>query len=121
MSALHKALHEAAASLEALPEVSGWQQRYIFDASSAVFAGHFPGHPVLPGVVQILMAQMTLEEAFGRPITLSSVPNAKFMAPLEPDAVIELQIKMGRRAGLWDCSLCHDGQTASRFQLEIIQ
>lgn len=120
MSALRQALHKAASAVEVMPETSGWQRRYLFEASSAVFAGHFPGHPVLPGVAQILMAQMTLEDAMGRPIIISSINQAKFMAPVEPEAVIELQVKMGGAARLWDCMLYHDKHMVARFQLEII-
>ena len=127
MSALRAALRAAASSLEALPEAAGWRRRYTFDAQHAVFAGHFPEHPVLPAVTQILMAQMTLEEALGGPLELAAVPQAKFTAPLGPDAVVELRVQPGRRAGLWDCTLgdCTPGdctlgcagRIASRFQI----
>ena len=118
MSILRNALQAAASSLEALPETPGWQRQYVFAASSAVFAGHFPEHPVLPGMAQILMAQMTLEEALGKPLSLCSIVQAKFAAPLEPDAVIELRVRQGRRAGLWDCALHCAGRMASHFQIE---
>ena len=119
MSVLRNALRAAASSLETLPDAAGWQRQYVFDAGSAVFAGHFPEHPVLPGVVQILMAQMTLEDAFGEPLSLSAVPQAKFTAPVKPDAVIEVRVQRGRRAGLWECSLHGADQSASRFQITI--
>ena len=90
----------------------------MFDASSTVFAGHFPQYSILPGVVQILMAQMTLEEGCGAPLSLCAVPWAKFTAPLEPDSVIALHVKQGCRVELWDCTLHRDGQIASRFQIE---
>jgi 3-hydroxyacyl-[acyl-carrier-protein] dehydratase len=118
MSVLRKALQAAASPLEALPEANGWQRRYLFAANSAVFAGHFPGHPVLPAVTQILMAQMTLEDALGNPLNLCAVVQAKFTAPLGQDAVIELRVQEGRRAGLWDCALYSAGQPASRFSIE---
>jgi len=117
MSALRTALQTAASSLEALPEADGWQRQYLFDADSAVFAGHFPEYPVLPGVVQILMAQMTLEEALGSPLNLSAIVQAKFTAPLGPDALIELRVQKGRCSGLWDCALHCAEQLASRFQI----
>jgi 3-hydroxyacyl-[acyl-carrier-protein] dehydratase len=140
MSALHTALRAAASPLEALPKTGpkigpgtfpgtgGWRREYVFGADSAVFAGHFPGHPVLPAVVQILMAQMTLEDALGgvhsdhgdaggKPFMLSSVSRAKFMAPLGPSDEIELEVKQGGRPGLWECAVRHAGRTAAQFQL----
>ena len=119
MSALRKALQVAASSLETLPEANVRQRQYLFDAGSAVFSGHFPEHPVLPAVTQILMAQMTLEEALGSRLKLCAVVQAKFTAPLGPDAAIELRVQEGRRAGLWDCALSCAGQPASRFQIEL--
>jgi len=119
MSALYETLHASASSLEALPDARAWQRRYRFDAGSAVFAGHFPEHPVLPAVTQILMARMTLEEALGGPLTLCAVVQAKFTAPLGPGEVIELRVQEGRRAGLWDCALSCAGKSASRFQMEV--
>ena len=118
MSVLREALLAAASPIKTLPEADGWQRQYLFGAGSAVFAGHFPDYPVLPGVVQMLMAQMTLEEALGRPISLAAIAQAKFTALLEPGSVIELQVKRGRRDEQWDCSLHRAGQLASRFQIE---
>jgi len=119
MSVLRQALRAAAAAPESLPEAGGWRRRYVFAANSVVFAGHFPQHPVVPGVAQILMAHMTLEEAFGRAFILCAVPQAKFTLPLEPGIIIELFLNVGRRDGLWDCTLHRGGQLAARFQLEV--
>ena len=118
MSALRKALRAAASPLAVLPQANGWQRQYVFAANSIVFAGHFPEHPVLPGVTQILMAQMTLEDALDRPLDLSAITQAKFTMPLEPGALIELRVQQGRRLDLWDCSMYCAGNMASRFQLE---
>jgi 3-hydroxyacyl-[acyl-carrier-protein] dehydratase len=119
MSILRKALQAAASPLEVLPEAGARRRQYRFDAGSVVFAGHFPGHPVLPAVTQLLMVQMTLEEALGGPLELCAVIQAKFTAPLGPDDVIELRIQEGRRAGQWDGALHRAGAPASRFQIAV--
>ena len=51
MSVMRRAVLHAASQLEHLPEQGAWRQSFCFAADSAVFAGHFPGHPVLPAVV----------------------------------------------------------------------
>ena len=51
MSVMRRAVLHAASQLEHLPEQGVWRQSFCFAADSAVFAGHFPGHPVLPAVV----------------------------------------------------------------------
>jgi len=119
MSMLRDALQRSASPVERLPDAQAWRRTYLFTADSAVFAGHFPDHPVLPAVTQLLMARMTLEEALGRPLTLRAVVQAKFTATLGPDAAVELRTMEGRRAGLWECELRGAGRLASRFQIEL--
>lgn len=118
MSVMRRAVLHAASQLEHLPELGVWRQSFCFAADSAVFAGHFPGHPVLPAVVQVLMVQVVLE-AIGQQAELASVPQAKFLAPLGPDTDILLTLSKGRREGRWECTL-HSGETlAARIQLEV--
>ena len=66
----------------------------------AYFAGHFPGLPVLPGVVQIDWAarfghtHLPVEGAF------SALENVKFLAPVHPGARLELALG-------WDAAKRH--------------
>jgi 3-hydroxymyristoyl/3-hydroxydecanoyl-(acyl carrier protein) dehydratase len=55
--------------------------------------GHFPGAPLVPGVVLLDRVLSCAEQWLGRPLTLRSLPQAKFVAPLLPDqqAVMRLQ------------------------------
>lgn len=46
--------------------------------------GHFPGAPLVPGVV-ILEEVVTALHEWRQDSQLSGVPNVKFLAPLEPD------------------------------------
>lgn len=118
MSMMRGAVLQAAGPLEHAPDQGGWRQSFCFAADSAVFAGHFPGHPVLPAVVQVLMVQVALEE-IGQPAQLASVPQAKFLTPLGPDTPIMLTLSRGKREGRWDCTL-HSGETlAARMQVEV--
>jgi len=50
--------------------------------------GHFPGNPVVPGVLLLAHVQAALAARLvpGRgPLRLTAVPHAKFLAPLAPD------------------------------------
>ena len=118
MSVMRRAVLHAASQLEHLPDQGIWRQSFRFAADSAVFTGHFPGHPVLPAVVQVLMAQIALE-AMGQSADLACVPQAKFLAPLGPEVDILLTLSKGRRDGRWECTL-HSGETLSaRMQVEV--
>lgn len=118
MSVMRRAVLQAASQVELQSDQGVWRQRFCFAADSAVFAGHFPGHPVLPAVVQVLMVQVILE-AIGQSAELACVPQAKFLAPLGPDTDILLTLSKGRRDGRWECTL-HSGETlAARMQMEV--
>jgi 3-hydroxyacyl-[acyl-carrier-protein] dehydratase len=79
------------------------------------FAGHFPGYPIMPGVMIIeamaqaagVLAFATLksEEAKCRTdcVFFTTIENARFKKPVEPGSVIRIEISVNRRRGdrLW--------------------
>ncbi|MFM0177546.1 AMP-binding protein [Paraburkholderia aspalathi] len=56
------------------------------------FAGHFPGLPILPGVVQVHWAMHLAAEHVPAVRALASVDRLKFMAPVPPGAVLNLTL-----------------------------
>lgn len=57
------------------------------------FAGHFPGHPIVPGVVLLDEAVQALAAAEGLlPVTLQ-VGVAKFLVPVRPGESLSLSYK----------------------------
>jgi 3-hydroxyacyl-[acyl-carrier-protein] dehydratase len=65
------------------------------------FQGHFPGRPIMPGVLQIealaqaaaILAIETLELAgSGKLVYFMSIDGAKFRAPVEPGYLLELTV-----------------------------
>jgi 3-hydroxymyristoyl/3-hydroxydecanoyl-(acyl carrier protein) dehydratase len=54
------------------------------------FEGHFPGHPVLPGVVLLAEALAAIEALSGRKPDQWTISSAKFLAPVTPGTPLTL-------------------------------
>ncbi len=75
------------------------------------FQGHFPGHPIMPGVLIIeSMAQTSAalvvhtlgEEAEGRLVYFMSVDSARFRKPVTPGDVMRINVKkQAQRGNVW--------------------
>ena len=52
--------------------------------SCIIYAAHFPGMPITPGVCQIQMTKELLEDCLNRKLTIAGVKNAKFVSVLSP-------------------------------------
>lgn len=56
-------------------------------------AGHFPGQPVVPGVLLLDQIIAAAETWLGTAVTLQSLPQVKFIAPLLPGQQAQLELK----------------------------
>jgi 3-hydroxymyristoyl/3-hydroxydecanoyl-(acyl carrier protein) dehydratase len=56
-------------------------------------SGHFPGNPVVPGVVILDEIRLAAGHWLGDDLVMRRLPHAKFLSPLRPgeDATIELR------------------------------
>jgi 3-hydroxyacyl-[acyl-carrier-protein] dehydratase len=61
-------------------EGGGFRVRFVFSPEFVGFKGHFPGHPVLPGVCQVQSALVALEAWKKMSVTLREIVVAKFFA-----------------------------------------
>ena len=59
-------------------------------ADHPAYAGHFPGRPILPGVVLLGEALDAVARATGRAVGHWSVASAKFLRPVEPGTQLTL-------------------------------
>lgn len=59
------------------------------------YQGHFPGHPLLPGVVLIAEALAAIERDMPPPANGWMVESAKFLIPVEPGTPLTLSHETG--------------------------
>lgn len=95
-------------------------------ANEPMFVGHFPGNPVMPGVLQIeamgqagallaLLSGAALDSS--KSIYVVAISDCKFKKPVVPGDVMELSAKiLRRRLGMWKLACeCHvKGALASK-------
>jgi 3-hydroxymyristoyl/3-hydroxydecanoyl-(acyl carrier protein) dehydratase len=63
-------------------------------ANHASLPGHFPGRPIVPGVVLLDCVLQEAERWLQRPLSMAALPQAKFTAPLLPEQAAQLQLKI---------------------------
>ncbi len=90
------------------------------------FQGHFPGQPIMPGVLIIeAMAQVAGVVAFcsgiegGRSVYFMSIEKAKFRRPVVPGDQVKMEVKLlHKRGNVWKFSgqALVDGKTVSEAE-----
>ncbi len=56
------------------------------------FAGHFPGQPILPGVLLLQRVMSLAQTSLARPLDECTVYNVKFLASVAPGNVLDVQL-----------------------------
>lgn len=71
--------------------------RVRLDASHPVYRGHFPGHPVLPGVCTLQLVRECLNRGTGRRFRYAAIRECKFLGMVVPqaDELLEIDIRVG--------------------------
>lgn len=71
--------------------------RFTIEAAAdhPAFEGHFPGHPVLPGVVLLAEVIAGVERCLGLPMDRLTMKVAKFHAPVAPGSRLDVELVPG--------------------------
>ena len=115
---MRTAIREAALASAQVSEMAG-EQSFCFEQNFIGFSGHFPDYPILPAVLQILLAQLLAEEVIGTPLVVHSLIRAKFTQQLRPGDQIDVQLHCKEKDGGVHCAteLQVGGQRAASFTL----
>ena len=80
-----------------MDQTSEWVEALQIDAAHPSLPGHFPGQPVVPGVVLLDRVAAFLQRVAG--VDLRRLPAVKFLSPLLPGQVAKLHVAIiGARA-----------------------
>jgi 3-hydroxymyristoyl/3-hydroxydecanoyl-(acyl carrier protein) dehydratase len=69
------------------------------EAALPAFQGHFPGDPLLPGVIQVDWAIRLGQEAYGDLGAFRGLEQVKFLRPVRPGTGLELRLALEPGAG----------------------
>jgi 3-hydroxyacyl-[acyl-carrier-protein] dehydratase len=97
MNELQKAVAASTIDPAARAEGDLLHRSYLFGTDFIGFAGHFPGYPVLPAVVQLLAVIHLVSCHRGEPVRLLSVEDARFLTPIRPGQQVDISCSL--RAG----------------------
>ena len=86
-----------------------------FAADHPVFPGHFPGHPIVPGVLLLDWVQAAIEAQLGWRV--QALAEAKFHSPATPADVLELDFEVGVSAVRFEIRSAARKIASGRFPL----
>jgi 3-hydroxymyristoyl/3-hydroxydecanoyl-(acyl carrier protein) dehydratase len=107
--------------------VGAYSAVYALDIAADLhaFEGHYPGNPILPGVVQVDWAMRFAREAFAGSIApvdwaaFSGIEQLKFHKIITPGERLELKLDWDAAAGKLAFSFEADGERKSAGQIKV--
>ena len=95
--------------------------RYLFTDRFAGFTGHFPEHPILPAIVEIMTVVFLVGEQTGCRQRLVAVEDAKFLKPVHPNQELLVRCRQRTVKGklLYDAQLTVGDTTTATMLLEL--
>ena len=73
----------------------------------AVFAGHYPGFPIFPGVCLLECAIQSAHAAAaerGRAVEIEAVESTRFLSPVFPGDTVVTRVEVTESADRWRCA-----------------
>jgi len=75
------------------------ERTIVIDHAHPSLAGHFPGHPVVPGVVLLSEVLSIVREVSGGAQPVTGLPMVKFSSPLKPGEVVTIHVDLDEATG----------------------
>jgi 3-hydroxymyristoyl/3-hydroxydecanoyl-(acyl carrier protein) dehydratase len=88
------------------PDAASRATTFRIHGDHAALPGHFPGRPIVPGVVLLDMVLDRVQQQFGNDLRITGIDQAKFLAPLLPDQ--DAQLTLTRFGSRLQFTIRHD-------------
>ena len=104
--------------------MQSYEAEYVLGGEEPVFAGHFPGNPIFPGVLTLALVRETVCRTEGSDWRLGALHRHKLTRPLVPGDRVSVSCKVTQRQGktmTLDCRLkLIDGTTVASARLRLV-
>ena len=74
------------------PDAAPFRARFDIPLNHPCFPGHFPGQPILPGVLLLERVMSLAQTSLAQPLNECSVYNVKFLAAVVPGDALDVQL-----------------------------
>ena len=111
---------------EFVPGESATAYKYV-DESEYYFKGHFPGNPIMPGVLIVeslaqtgAVAILSMEENKGRNALFGGIDKIRFKKQVVPGDILKLEVRIIKRKGpigIGEAIATVDGKVAAKGEL----
>lgn len=94
--------------------------RLTINAEHAILQGHFPGQPVVPGVVMMQIVRELVERALGKRMRIKEADQLKFLAVIDPTVnnVVEAMVSISEKDDATNITGALSGNSTTYFKIK---
>ncbi len=91
-----------------LPAPNDIRARVLVDHDSPWFSGHFPDHPILPGIAQLKMVADVIARARQEPLRIARLHRVKFKRIVKPGERLDIHATATKSGSLYAFRITHE-------------
>ena len=105
--------------LEIQPNESGWVIKVGLEANHPIYAGHFPGQPIVPGACTLTIIKECLEKVWQPSFVFHNIKDCKFLSVLQPHEGLELKLDIKTDGPTVRCTVYETDQVVMKLKAAI--
>ena len=99
--------------------------RVTVDPAHELFSGHFPGRPIIPGVVLVHISLRVISAMMGAPVRIDQARTIKFLAPVDPgisrEDVLSTTLETSEGATWAEVQATADGTVVMKLTASVVR